>query len=196
MNGEREVLHDGVSPADGPEEAAATPAPTAPADQEAEKPAATDLPEAPADGTEPRPPASGNGPREPADGNDPPDVPRNAAAARAVVTRLLEAWFHGQAGEGPAEVVLADALLVTSELVTNAVRHGGGLTGFTAEITDDGLLLTVADASPEAPVVTERDPATAPIGGYGWPLVRRLTEWVSVRHHLDGKDVVALIALV
>ncbi|MEU5656377.1 ATP-binding protein [Streptomyces sp. NPDC047737] len=165
----------------------------------------TDLPQAPADESGPqRPsdendpgsPAGGGGPQRPSDENDAPEVPQNAAAARAVVTRLLEAWSHGRSGEGPAEVVLADALLVTSELVTNAVRHGGGLTGFTAEITEEGLLLTVADASPEAPVVTERDPATAPIGGYGWPLVRRLTEWVSVRHHLGGKNVVALIALV
>ncbi|MGW1814324.1 ATP-binding protein [Streptomyces sp. NPDC002125] len=186
MSGEREGLRGGVSPADGPEEAAGTPAPVAPADEGTEHPAGIGLVE---------PPADGSGPDAPVDAEGPPGVPRNAAAARAVVTRLLEAWFSGRDGEVPADFVVADALLVTSELVTNAVRHGGGLTGFTAEITDDGLLLTVGDASAEAPVVTERDPATAPIGGYGWPLVRRLTEWVSVTHHLGGKNIVALIAL-
>ncbi|HWU10879.1 MAG TPA: ATP-binding protein [Streptomyces sp.] len=125
-----------------------------------------------------------------------PAVPQNAAAARAVVTRLLEARFCGLGGEGLADVVVADALLVTSELVTNAVRHGGGLTGFSAEVVDDGLLLTVSDASTRAPVMTERDPGSAPVGGYGWPLVRRLTERVSVTHLPDGKHIVALVALV
>ncbi|MFE3518159.1 ATP-binding protein [Streptomyces sp. NPDC059166] len=122
-------------------------------------------------------------------------VPLNAAAARDVVTRLLEEEFCGLGGEGPADVVVADALLVTSELVTNAVRHGGGLTGFTARITDDGLLLTVADASTETPVTAERDPGTTPIGGYGWLLVRRLTKHVAIRHLPGGKHIVALVAL-
>ncbi|MEU1122751.1 ATP-binding protein [Streptomyces sp. NPDC005899] len=122
-------------------------------------------------------------------------VPRNAAAAREVVTRLLEAEFCALGGEGPADVVVADALLVTSELVTNAVRHGGGLTGFKAEITGDGLLLTVTDASTRAPVITARDPAAAPSGGYGWLLVRRLTRSVSITYLPDGKHIVVLVAL-
>ncbi|MFF5899302.1 ATP-binding protein [Streptomyces argenteolus] len=186
MNGERDVLRDGVSPADGPAEAVG---------QAVQMPLADGSALGQAGAGPATPQRGGDGPREPADGSARSDVPQNAAAARAVVTRLLEARFGGPDGKGPAEVVVADALLVTSELVTNAFRHGGGLTGFTAEITDDGLLLTVADASTQAPVVTERDPGVAPIGGYGWPLVRRLTEWVSVTHHLDGKDIVALIAL-
>ncbi|MFC8230780.1 ATP-binding protein [Streptomyces sp. NPDC057287] len=134
-------------------------------------------------------------PGPPTDTGRPPGVPRNAAAARDVVTRLLEAQFCGLGGEGPADVVVADALLVTSELVTNAVRHGGGLTGFAAEITDDGLLLTVADASTRAPVTEKRDPGTNPVGGYGWMLVRRLAKQVSVTYLPGGKNIVALVAL-
>ncbi|MFB4423694.1 ATP-binding protein [Streptomyces sp. QL37] len=124
-----------------------------------------------------------------------PGVPRNAAAARDAVVRLLQERFCGLGGEGPADVVVADALLVTSELVTNAVRHGGGLTGFTTEITDEGLLLTVSDASTQPPVTTERDPSVAPVGGYGWPLVHRLAKRVSVTYLPDGKHIVALVAL-
>ncbi|MFC8596167.1 ATP-binding protein [Streptomyces atroolivaceus] len=135
-------------------------------------------------------------PEESAGGGRMPSVPPNAAAARDVVTRLLESRFCGLGGEVPADVVVADALLVTSELVTNAFRHGGGLTGFSAEITDEGLLLTVADASTRAPVTAERDPAAAPVGGYGWLLVRRLTKRVSVTDLPDGKHIVALVALV
>jgi anti-sigma regulatory factor (Ser/Thr protein kinase) len=125
----------------------------------------------------------------------PPGLPQSAAAARDTVTRLLEAHFCALDEEGLADVVVADALLVTSELVTNAIRHGGGLTGFRAEITDDGLLLTVADASPRAPVTAERDPSDVPAGGYGWLLVRRLAKRVSVTCLPGGKRIVALVAL-
>ncbi|MFD5039982.1 ATP-binding protein [Streptomyces sp. NPDC058377] len=124
-----------------------------------------------------------------------PGVPRNAAAARDAVVRLLRERFRGRRGEEPAEVVVGDALLVTSELVTNAVRHGGGLTGFTTEITDEGLLLTVSDASTRPPVTAERDPAVVPVGGYGWLLVRRLAKRVSVTYLPDGKHIAALIPL-
>ncbi|MEU1928282.1 ATP-binding protein [[Kitasatospora] papulosa] len=134
-------------------------------------------------------------PEQPVGADPDPGVPRNAAAARDMVTRLLETEFCVLGEEGPVDVVVADALLVTSELVTNAVRHGGGLTGFTAEITDDGLLLTVADASTRAPVTEERDPAAASVGGYGWLLVRRLARRVSITYLPDGKHIVALVAL-
>lgn len=96
----------------------------------------------------------GAAPSRAAPAGGPASVPRNAAAARETVTRLLASRIHGPAGEGLAEVVVSDALLVTSELVTNAFRHGGGLTGFTAELTGEGLLLAVADASTDAPVAS------------------------------------------
>ncbi|MFJ1901223.1 MULTISPECIES: ATP-binding protein [unclassified Streptomyces] len=126
-------------------------------------------------------------------------VPENAAAARDAVMQLLTSQFCGLVGEGlAADVVVADALLVTSELVTNAVRHGGGLTGFSAELTDEGLRLAVADASRELPVTGDTDADSSGvgrIGGYGWVLVRRLTKQVSVSVHPGGKSIVALISL-
>ncbi|AEN10617.1 MULTISPECIES: ATP-binding protein [unclassified Streptomyces] len=131
-------------------------------------------------------------------------VPQNAAAARALVTRLLAARAGGPDGRTAdiatadvtvADVTVADALLVTSELVTNAFRHGGGLTGFAAEVNDEGLLLTVSDASSTPPAVTVRLPQADHIGGYGWPLVRRLTQRLTVTFHPGGKHIVALIAL-
>ncbi|ROQ76795.1 anti-sigma regulatory factor (Ser/Thr protein kinase) [Streptomyces sp. CEV 2-1] len=124
-------------------------------------------------------------------------VPENAAAARDAVMRLLTSQFCGLVGEGlAADVVVADALLVTSELVTNAVRHGGGLTGFAAELTDEGLRLSVADASPDPPIDHEaQTSAVGRIGGYGWALVRRLAKQVSVTVHPGGKRIIALIPL-
>ncbi|MFJ8251786.1 ATP-binding protein [Streptomyces sp. NPDC094466] len=136
----------------------------------------------------------------PAAGRDEPAtgrVPENAAAARDAVMRLLTSQFCGPVSDGlTADVVVADALLITSELVTNAFRHGGGLTAFTAEITDEGLLLTVGDASQDLPVACDTGASGADrIGGYGWPLVCRLAKETSVTVHPGGKNVVALIPL-
>ncbi|MFE2571446.1 ATP-binding protein [Streptomyces mirabilis] len=120
-----------------------------------------------------------------------PPVPPNAAAAREAVTDLLTSRSCGQGAE-PADVVVADALLVTSELVTNAFRHGGGLTGFAAELSDEGLRIAVADASPRHPVVQERgDAGAAQIGAYGG----RLATNISIAFHPGGKHITALVPL-
>lgn len=126
-------------------------------------------------------------------------VPQNAAAARGIVTELLAARFGAALDGWPAHVV-DDTLLVTSELVTNAFRHGGRLTAFEAEVTGDGLRITVGDSSSESPAEL---PATGPrvraeaprIGGYGWPLVRLLASRVSVAVHPDGKRITVVMAL-
>ncbi|WP_206429971.1 ATP-binding protein [Streptomyces sp. ADI96-02] len=123
-------------------------------------------------------------------------LPQDAAAARDVVTRLLTSQSGGPAGERLTDVAVADALLVTSELVTNAIRHGGGLTGFAAELTREGLRLAVADASRARPVNGHATPAgSTRIGGYGWPLVCRLARTVSVTVHPGGKRIEAVIRL-
>ncbi|MFF7339832.1 ATP-binding protein [Streptomyces sp. NPDC008163] len=126
-------------------------------------------------------------------------VPRNAAAARGIVAELLVAHFGAALDEWPAHVV-DDTLLVTSELVTNAIRHGGRLTAFETEITGDGLRITVGDASSESPAeLPAKEPrvrAEAPrIGGYGWPLVRLLARRVSVGVDPDGKRITVVMEL-
>ncbi|MEU6676564.1 ATP-binding protein [Streptomyces sp. NPDC046925] len=123
-------------------------------------------------------------------------VPPTPAAARAEVTKLLSSHFCYLEGEGADDVVVADALLVTTELVTNAYRHGGGLTRFSAELTDEGLSIAVGDASTRTPVVPDDDVGGASrAGGYGWLLVRRLAARVSVTCHQTGKDITALVEL-
>ncbi|MFJ7270420.1 ATP-binding protein [Streptomyces sp. NPDC099050] len=96
-----------------------------------------------------------------------------AASARHQVTELL-----GRAGIRPDSVPATDALLITSELVTNAIRHGGGITRFHAAIIDDALHLAVSDASPDHPW-SHPAPYGSP-GGYGWPLVQLLAERVDI----------------
>ncbi|MGW1935025.1 ATP-binding protein, partial [Streptomyces sp. NPDC001919] len=83
----------------------------------------------------------------------------------------------------PSATAVGDALLVTSELVTNALRHGGGLTGFRVEVDRDALAVTVADASRELPHVRRRraQRVSGPgEGGFGWPLVRLLARGIRL----------------
>ncbi|MFF9011220.1 ATP-binding protein [Streptomyces goshikiensis] len=125
-------------------------------------------------------------PAAPAPG--PAHAPASAAAARSRVRDLLR-----RAGVSLDSVTAADVLLVTSELVTNAIRHGGGLAAFHIEIADDALLLSVADASPHPPLPRTGTPDRP--GGYGWPLVQRLADHVDVRSHGSGKTISAELRL-
>ncbi|MBV2354002.1 ATP-binding protein [Streptomyces sp. J2-1] len=95
--------------------------------------------------------------------------------------------------EGVADTVITDALLVTTELITNADRHGGGLTGFRATAHDGALHLAVSDRSLEAPELRPNDLST--LGGFGWPLVHRLCDKVCVEPRDDGKTITVTILL-
>ncbi|MGW7313716.1 ATP-binding protein [Streptomyces sp. NPDC054854] len=118
-------------------------------------------------------------------GTPPRPVPLNAMQARDHVRSLIEA--SGITGDGAAaEDTLTDALLVTSELVTNAIRHGGGIVDFSASVAPDGLRLAITDANTDNPVTLPRPPGTVGAGGFGWPLIRRLTRSVTIRPTPQG----------
>lgn len=95
----------------------------------------------------------------------------------------------------PVDVlVLADAVLVASELVSNAVRHADGVTGFRVSIGDGEVEISVSDASEERP--RERTPR--PLvreGGYGWGLVLRLARVEVEDGPGAGKTVRARLSL-
>ncbi|CAL9315230.1 ATP-binding protein [Streptomyces sp. SudanB25_2051] len=119
------------------------------------------------------------------------DRPQTAvAAARARVRRLLGTREDDAVPAGVAD----DILLVVTELVTNAARHGGGVTGFHAELDGDDLVVSVADASPALPHTRPRDDPAAS-GGFGWPLVLRLSSRVTVAPAPGGKTVTAVLPL-
>lgn len=124
-----------------------------------------------------------------------PVLPANAAAARAHVVALLHSGFCEIDESTLDDVILADVLLVTSELVTNALRHGGGITDFVAELTDDELRIVVADASVRRPVAVTRRPGEFTVGGYGWPLICRLAKSVAVTVTGSGKRIEAVLGL-
>ncbi|MFI6206436.1 ATP-binding protein [Streptomyces sp. NPDC051041] len=90
---------------------------------------------------------------------------------------------------------LSDALLVASELTTNAMLHGGGVTDFQVDLVGPGLRVSVSDRSDELPVVV---PPTDPqgrrrVGGRGWPIVCRLARDVRVSDLPSGGKCITVV---
>ncbi|WTQ62191.1 ATP-binding protein [Streptomyces sp. NBC_00158] len=105
------------------------------------------------------------------------------ARARQEVRRLVDE--AGAGGRPVPEAVQDAALLVASELVTNAVKYASGPCGFDVGWSADGLDIDVTDSSPTAPRARRADP-TGATGGYGWPLVWQLSSQVEVRPTPEG----------
>ena len=73
--------------------------------------------------------------------------PTAAAAARRFVRDTLQAWFiSGAATVGHG--LVDDAVLLTSELVTNAVVHAGTPVEVTCKLTGGGVEVVVSDGHP------------------------------------------------
>jgi anti-sigma regulatory factor (Ser/Thr protein kinase) len=100
-------------------------------------------------------------------------------AARAAVAAVLGAWGHTDADW------LGAAALVTSELVTNAVLHGGGWLSLHVESHDGRLIIAVTDGSA---VVPQRRPPDAR-GGRGLAIIDSLSTRWGVHDHEGGKRV-------
>ncbi|AJE80608.1 MULTISPECIES: ATP-binding protein [Streptomyces] len=113
--------------------------------------------------------------------------PQSAAEARRAVEELLAERAR------PGEVSpVSDALLVATELVTNALRHGGGVAEFRTAVTTGGLRLSVSDRSSSFPRVLPQGRAMTP-GGYGWPLIRRLAREIDIALLPDGGKRISLL---
>jgi anti-sigma regulatory factor (Ser/Thr protein kinase) len=113
--------------------------------------------------------------------------PELVERARAVARGFLLVLAPG-GGADPESV-----LMVVSELVTNAVQHAGGMTGFGLEAGAGTVTVTVEDASRIPPQVLPPDPARP--GGFGWPLVQALAQDVYVSVGSGGKTVSAVMPL-
>ncbi|MFF0277742.1 ATP-binding protein [Streptomyces sp. NPDC004330] len=116
-------------------------------------------------------------------------LPATAGAARDRVRDLL----HTTGRAPPSRAVVDDILLVVSELLTNAYRHGGGLTGFTAHLVDGALVVCVTDASPVIPRTRTDSHPTAP-GGFGWSLIRQLSRQVTITPLGSGKTIQVVLS--
>ncbi|MEU8243140.1 ATP-binding protein [Actinoplanes missouriensis] len=110
------------------------------------------------------------------------DVPLDHSApgaARRAVTAVLSGWgFHDPDW-------LDEASVVVSELVTNAVRHGGGCVELQVEAHESTVVVSVADGSSVVP--RRRDPDG--VGGRGIALIEALSAGWSVENYRDGKRV-------
>jgi anti-sigma regulatory factor (Ser/Thr protein kinase) len=82
--------------------------------------------------------------------------------------------------------------LVVSELVTNAIRYGGGPIQLRL-IRDDTLICEVSDGSTTAPHL--RRARTFDEGGRGLFIVAQLAERWGSRQRADGKTIWAELAL-
>ncbi|MGY3200207.1 ATP-binding protein [Streptomyces sp. TE5632] len=85
------------------------------------------------------------------------------------------------------------ALLVVSELVTNADRHSGGPYILELEGTDEAITVAVYDSSGTLPRVFPRDPQR--IGCHGLEIVRALARELFVERVPVGKRVGAVLSL-
>ncbi|MEY9996811.1 anti-sigma regulatory factor (Ser/Thr protein kinase) [Streptomyces sp. V4I8] len=122
----------------------------------------------------------------------------SASTARSYVRSVVEE--HGHSPSGPAgERAVMDLMLVVSEVVTNAIRHGGGLAGFEVDLLPKGVRLRVhdySDAVPSAAYGPGTLPHTHEGSGYGWPLIIRLSREIHIeRRRTGGKTVTVLVPL-
>ncbi|MDI9884470.1 ATP-binding protein [Streptomyces sp. HNM0645] len=125
-------------------------------------------------------------------------LPRTPSQARTRVEALLREWLPPAGGAPDGTHAVGDAVLVTSELVTNALRHGGGLTSFDVEMTDQGCRVSVGDRSDRLPeLASSRDGSgRLRVGGHGWRVIRRLARSITITPEAHGgKRVSVLISL-
>ncbi|GAA1350634.1 ATP-binding protein [Streptomyces beijiangensis] len=85
-------------------------------------------------------------------------------------------------------------VLVVSELVTNALLHGGGTCTLELTAQPDSIEVAVYDPSPQVPHMRTPD-LNDGTGGFGWPMVNRLARATAVtRRAAGGKTVSAHLA--
>ncbi|MEU5091760.1 ATP-binding protein [Streptomyces sp. NPDC021356] len=133
---------------------------------------------------------------EPSSDGPRPGPCRPADARRAVAHVITECC---RAGHPPCDAhAVTDAQLVASELTTNAILHGGGVTDFHVDVLGPDVRVCVSDRSDRLPVARPpEDPqGRRRSGGRGWPIVCRLARDVQVCDlPTGGKCISAVVPL-
>ncbi|MBY8887525.1 ATP-binding protein [Streptomyces sp. PTM05] len=115
-------------------------------------------------------------------------VPRTAGEARSRVKVVL-ARYGTETGRTVSLRTHADVLLAVSELATNAIRHGEGLTAFDAAVADDTLRVDITDGTPLLPkTATDQEPLAGK-GGLGWPIIQQLADRITITPTGTGKTI-------
>ncbi|MGW5771548.1 ATP-binding protein [Streptomyces longwoodensis] len=122
------------------------------------------------------------------------DGPCRPADVRSAVRRVCACHTPGAFHDDAA---LSDALLVASELTTNAILHGGGVTEFDVDLDGPAVRVSVSDHSDRLPVLHDLDErGRRRVGGRGWPIVCRLSQDVRVADlPSGGKRITAVVPL-
>lgn len=121
--------------------------------------------------------------------SEPAPPPLRAAEARAAA-----AAFVARLSPAPSARAVQNLVLLVSELVTNAIRYAGGVTALSFGADHRALHVRVVDPSPAHPQCRVPD-LTGQTGGFGWPMVLRLSSSVTVhRHGNQGKTILATLA--
>lgn len=116
-----------------------------------------------------------------------PEDAESVPRARRFVTAQLARWSVDA-------TVAGDAVLVTSELVTNALRHGCAPRRLELELSSERLRIAVGDAGPGRP--HQRQSATDREGGRGLALLEALgADWGFEPKPAAGKRVWCELAL-
>ncbi|WP_433073454.1 STAS domain-containing protein [Dactylosporangium sp. CA-052675] len=106
----------------------------------------------------------------------------SVAQARAVAENACTAW-------GVAEIA-GPVLMVTGELVANAVRHARTEIGFSVELGRYYVVVAVRDGSPTLPRLRDPDPET---GGHGLLIVEGMSASWGSAPTVTGKIVWATV---
>jgi anti-sigma regulatory factor (Ser/Thr protein kinase) len=109
-----------------------------------------------------------------------PAEPQSVAEARRVITRACE--LAGQSGERGDQTVL-----LTSELVTNAILYGRSNVRLAVSWSPTWMRVEVGDDNTRPPIMRTTDPSA--IDGRGITLVNELADDWGVQSDADGKHV-------
>ncbi|MFD3546813.1 ATP-binding protein [Streptomyces sp. NPDC058655] len=117
-----------------------------------------------------------------------------AGSATSVAGARDSAWhFLADLLPAPTAEAAETVVMVVSELVTNALRHGGGTCTMDLAAHPDSVEVAVHDSSPRTPRMRTPD-LNGGTGGFGWPMVNRLSHTTTVTPHpAGGKTVTALL---
>jgi anti-sigma regulatory factor (Ser/Thr protein kinase) len=111
----------------------------------------------------------------------------------ASVRAELSAWL---ADSGVRQAVIDDAVVIISELVTNAVRHSGALPNASIrvewQLKPGWLRLQVSDEGQRRP---QNLNAQSPVGGRGLAIVSALADSWWLERDDDGTTVTAIVAV-
>jgi serine/threonine-protein kinase RsbW len=110
----------------------------------------------------------------------------------ALLRRLVA--FHATAA-GLAEARRQDFVLAVDEIITNAVRHGGGGGILEVWLTRERIWFRVSDEGPGMAVTPVRPPGPSQLGGRGLWIADQVTDELSISSDAAGTIVLGGVDL-